>query len=839
MGLTGKSIKNTRIRRHLPDLTSWQRAGLFLAFLLPFTIMLVLFMVNGIYPFGGRSFLFSDMYHQYMPFFSEFIHKIKAGEGLSYSYNVGIGSNFLALYVYYLSSPLHLLMFLFPEAYLMEFMSYLVIIKIGLCGLTSAVYLRKRFQTKDLSVLIFSTIYALSGFMAAYNWNIMWLDCVILLPLILLGLERLVKEGRCLLYLVTLGLSIFTNYYLSIMICIFLVLYFVVLLLTEKRSIKIIRNFVLYSLLAGGLAAVLLVPEVCALIKTDFGEMNFPETVKSYFSVLDMLARHMMCIPAERGLDHWPNIYSGVITFLLIPMYAMNQRIPIRKRFAQLALAGVLLLGFSTNILDYIWHGMNYPDSLPARQSFIYIFLILNMCFEAFRYLDDMEGRHILYGYLISVGFLLFSEKFIEKEDFVLGIELLNLLFITLYAVLLYLYRTRIRADYRNFIIALLLIVTVAETGINTYSTSVGTVSRTSYLGQQNDYKALLAQIAEEETEEVFYRIEKFTRKTKNDGTLTGYPTASTFSSTLNSDVAKLYQNWGMRYSKVYYCFDGATALTSALLNVRYMFGEDDKEDNSLFNLTGNSGDIYLYQNNYTLPFGYVAPEGYDVPEGFYNEPLKLQNRMVSELGIREELFTKVSGTQQDDDVKLTVEQDGYYYALVTNSGTKMINASSDNYTREFDDLKKGVIIYLGYHEAGDVVMLTNGSEEDETPLITLNFYVMNEAVLEQALEVLSKQHLTNVVYDSTSLSGDIEMNRTGRLILSIPYEAGWSVLVDGEETKPALVGGTLMAFDLEAGYHTIQLNYVPQGKYAGILISVVCVGIFVLVVWRVRRKDH
>ena len=89
-----------------------QRGISVLAFFVPAFIMLVLFIIRGIYPFGDRSFLFSDMYHQYMPFLSEFVHKIKAGEGLFYSYNVGIGSNFLALYVYYLASPFNWLVFL-------------------------------------------------------------------------------------------------------------------------------------------------------------------------------------------------------------------------------------------------------------------------------------------------------------------------------------------------------------------------------------------------------------------------------------------------------------------------------------------------------------------------------------------------------------------------------------------------------------------------------------------------------------------------------------------------------------------------------------------------------
>lgn len=432
-----------------------QRGISVLAFFVPAFIMLVLFIIRGIYPFGDLSFLFSDMYHQYMPFLSEFVHKIKAGEGLSYSYNVGIGSNFLALYVYYVASPFNWLVFLLPESLIMEFMSYLVILRIGLMGLTFSIYLRKTFGKADPAVILFSTCYALSGYLAAYNWNVMWLDCLILLPLILLGVERLAREGRWVMYTVTLGLCILTNYYISIMICIFLVLYFGMLLITEyhimtegqSQKVKTvfgrIGRFAFASLLAGGLAAALLIPEVCAILRTDFGNSDFPGTLDSYFSVFDMLARHCLCVTTERGLEHWPNIYCGVAVFLLVPMYALNEKISVRKRFCNLALAGFLLLSFGTNVLDFLWHGLNYPDSLPARQSFLYIFLILVMCYDAFRNVEGTSPGQIIYGYLAAVVFLLACEKFVESEDFDTGIEVLTLVFVTIYGVILYLYRTR------------------------------------------------------------------------------------------------------------------------------------------------------------------------------------------------------------------------------------------------------------------------------------------------------------------------------------------------------------------------------------------------------------
>ncbi len=855
-----------------------------LAFLLPVAVMLVVFGIKGIYPFGGRSFLSTDLYHQYMPFFSEFMRSIKSGQGIAYTWNVGVGSNFLALYVYYLASPFHWLGLLVPEAHIMEFITYLVVFKIGLCGLTAFVYLYNRGRNvkggRDeweniFPALFFSLAYALSGFLAAYNWNIMWLDCVILLPVIVLGLELLVREGRPWLYCVSLGLSIFTNFYISIMICIFLVLYFVFLYLTEAHSmppagadaagrsggrrrgadgkrtgafrgrlkahLRPIGQFALYSLLAGAMAAVLLIPEVCALMETDFGDINFPEKAESYFPVLDMLARHCVAVSAEKGLDHWPNIYCGAAVFLFVPLYAAETGIPARRRFGMLALSGIMLLGFSTNVLNFIWHGLNYPDSLPARQSFIYIMLVLIMCCDAGYHLDLRDGsrrEHIIHVYLGSVAALLLVEKFAQHEDVLPGAEWLTLLFVTCYAAALYLAYTHRSGRWRMGLACFALTVMVAETGINTYVTSVSNVSRASYLEHQEDYKSLYEWVRGQE--DGFYRLEKFTRKTKNDGTLAGYPTASVFSSTMNSAVMDLYKRLGMRHSKVYYGYDGATAFTGALLNVKYLFGESEEYENGLYHRCNSSDDISLYKAEYALPFGYVAPAGYDLPEEGDSSGLLLQNRMVHDLGIEERLFVKCERDSSGDDVSFNAPEAGIYYGIITASGTKKVKVSGGHPgEQEFNDLKDGAVLYLGYLDAGDFVTISNNDEDDSSKNLAADIYRMDEGVLRSAIEVLSEESLEQVEYSSTRLTGRLVLEREGRLILSVPYEKGWRVTLNGEEAEPELFGGTFMAFDLQPGEYELSMEYVPYGRLAGILVSAAGVLGFGGMLWLGKRKKR
>lgn len=831
-------LMETKSKKWIPDI------GLLAAWGIPCGIMLLLFIINGIFPFGERSFLFSDMYHQYMPFFSEFTDKVRAGESLYYSWEVGIGSNFLALYIYYLASPLNWLAFLVPSAYLMEFMSYLVVFRIGMCGLTFCLYLRKHFETSSFSTVLFSCFYALSGYMAAYNWNIMWLDCVILLPLILLGLERLVKDGKGILYCLTLALCIFTNYYISIMVCIFLVLYFVVLLVNHERIVKPVLQFAGYSLLAGGMAAVVLVPAVSAMLGTEFAAMEFPTKLESYFSVLDELARHLICVQAEHGLAHWPNIYCGSAVLVLIPMFVVNSAIPMKRRFSMLVLAGILLISFSTNILNFIWHGFNYPNSLPARQSFIYIWVVLVMSYEAFWNIRELEKKQILYCFLAAVIFLLFCEKFVEEEAFMVWVEMLTLLFVVLYTILLYYHRTQEGSAWVWALGSLALLIVMIETGINTYNTSVGTVSRSEYLEDISDYQALY-RYAEEQTEG-FWRVEKFARTTKNDGSLAGYPTASVFSSTVNSAVGDIYENLGMRHSKVFYTFDGATGFTGALLNVQYMFGEtaDTFQDDAcllperLYSPVIESGNIKLYECNYALPFGYVVPADFQLPELKNSDAVKVQNQMVKDLGITQFLFTKEKTFAKEKKAQFNIKKDGYYYGLITTAGTTNVEATGDFGTKTFKDLKKNSILYLGYLQKGQELQLKNGEEEDDSPEISVTIYRMDVKVLEKALNKLSEQHMTDVEYDSTHISGKVSMKEPGKVMLSVPYEKGWQIKVNGEKAEPELFGGCFMMLPLDAGEYRIEMEYHAEGLIVGGILSIVCLILFTGVVLLGRKRE-
>ncbi|MDE7478591.1 MAG: YfhO family protein [Lachnospiraceae bacterium] len=817
------------------------------SFLVPTLIMFVIFVIQKIYPFGERSFLHIDMYHQYFPFLVEFYHKLKNGESLFFSWHTGIGSNFLALYAYYLASPFNWLCVLIPEKFLMEFLSYMVVLKIGLCGLTFTYYIRKHFHSDSWVILCFSLFYALSGFMAAYNWDVMWLDVVILAPLIILGIERLVTEGKCYMYCITLGLSILSNYYLSIMLCVFLVLYFAVLLIARRPSaentsaplafpkldgiknyyVKALIRFGVYSLLAGGMAAILLLPELAALRFTEFSDISFPSKIKTYFPVLDMLARHCFNVTVETGLDHWPNIYCGVLAFVLLPLYVLQKKIPMREKAPKLLLLGFMLISFSTNVLNFIWHGLNYPDSLPARQSFLYILLLLTLCYEAFLHIGEYTKGEITAVFSGVLFFILLCEKVVTDDAFTGVCFLFTGVFLLIYAVLIYYFRNH--SNFSRTLCICAILITVTESGVNTYLTSVPTVSRTTYLSNYDSYQTLTDRTVQNENND-FFRFEKFARRTQNDAMLIGFQGGSYFSSTLNSLVSDFYEKYGMKGSRVNYCFDGATPVTAAFLSNRYMLYTLDRGYDNLYELVDTEDKLYLYKNNYSLSLGYMVSssetlfnDAAAVEENIHEEdtddknlnPIQRQNKLVHHLGVDDDdVFYEVDVSSYGDNADIYIDEDAHYYAYTSNTKIDTIKLNYENESKSFTQIKKKYILDLGYHEAGET--LTLKSENGES--LKLTAYKLNEPALSQLIRLLNRQTMTVDSYDETSLNGHIDVTSASQLVLSIPYDPGWTLYVDGVKTDMDLFEDTFISTYLEEGSHTIALKYFPKGFIPGVI---------------------
>ena len=816
------------------------RDGYIAAFFVPVVIMIIIFAQRGIFPFGEESFLRTDMYHQYAPFFSEFRHKLAEGGSLLYSWDIGLGVNFAALYAYYLASPLNWLLILCPGKYVIEFMTAAIVLKIGLAGLSFTCYLRKRSGVPDFGACFFGIFYALSGYMAAYSWNIMWLDCIVLFPLILLGLEQLVREKKGLLYCISLALSILSNYYISIMICIFMVIYFAVLMVLDWENFKdgwgkCIGLFAGCSLLAGGLAAAVLLPEIFALQSTASGEMSFPQTVESYFSIVDMLARHIGNVQVEIGLEHWPNIYCGTAVLMLFLLYLVCRNISLREKAVYCSLLLFFLASFSVNVLNFIWHGFHYPNSLPARQSFIYIALMLTVCFQAYRNLDRFSDRSILAAFLGAVSFVLLSQKFREGDEaYHFAVFYGAVFFLAVYAGLMVLYRRRgqgERGRKRAALAALLTLFTVCvEAAVNTTCTSVTTTSRTAYTADNGAVETLAASLKGSTD---FYRIEKTDQRTKNDGAWMHFPSVSLFSSMAHADVTEFMKSLGCEGSTNAYSITGSTPFVDCLLSVKYAFYPREQSMDRLEYVQDYQG-TYLYANRYTLPLGFMIP---DIMKNEWHlnmaNPADVQNSLCS-LFDAPDVLQEETGLGNGPSLIYTPEEAGEYYAFVSNKQVKSVSLKKGEEKDTFDNINRGYLIEVGMVEAGETLAFQNEEGNED---LGIRLYRYNEAGLEHVYRKLAESPLILSVWEDDRLKGTVDAGMGGTLFTSIPYDKGWTVTVDGQERQPQELFGAFLGIELEPGSHVIECSYLPEGLKEGMMISLFCVAVLAAAVFISRRR--
>ncbi len=820
------------------------RLGYVLSFLIPVIVLAGIFIGREVYPFGDNIYLRSDCYHQYAPFYKELYRKITEGGNLTYSWNIGMGVNFTALYGYYLASPVNLLLgIIAPTGNILFTMDLLIVIKTGLCGLTCGYYLHKRFNHSTISFAAVSIFYALSSYMAAFSWNIMWLDCLLLLPLIILGLDRLVDENKYFLYTITLGISIFSNYYISIMICIYLVAYFIYRMVTtdmtdlKKFFITRILTFTKASLIAGGIGACMILPEIAALSYTVSGEFNFPEQWSNYFSILDMLSRSLMNVEVSIFNAHDPNLYCTVAVFMFVPLYFFCDKISKKEKIGNAVLIFFFFTCFNMNIPNYIFHGFHFPNSLPARESFIYIFLLITIVYQTLIHIRDFTSKQVYGCFFGGVAVMLLIEELYVDSTYTFEIVYMSILFLVFYLIIAACLRnTKIN---RTFMIYVLFIVCIAEATINSdHESSYKPTGYSAYLEDNQAIEDLVAGIEDDD----FYRIEKLNRKTKNDAAWNDYKGVSIFSSTANGFFTDYLGSLGFEKSTNAYSYYGSTPFTSALLSVKYVISNKLIEEPYLMTLYDyNEGaSRYLYKLDYSLPLGFMIPSDFKdnwVYEG--NNPFAVQNSFVEAATGYTDMFTQVYARSEGSYTTIETSEACDLYIYVTNyvdsinwhatanDGTVISgNASGLNHRQ---------IVHIGDVPAGTAV--TVSTTDSDVSSLQLYAYAFHQDVFELTFNALASEGLVIEEYDDTSIKGTITSSADGLMYTSIIYDRGWSAYIDGEEVEITSINDALVAIPVPAGTHTIELKYWPTNLTPGLLITFASIAILVLLIVMDKKK--
>lgn len=856
-----------------------QRNKLILAaFCLPVILMLLAFLVMGIYPAGENQIAVIDMYHQYVPFLGELQSKLQSGGSLFYTWNGAGGSNFWNLLAYYGASPLNLILVLFPKKFLMEGVTLILLLKIGLAGSTMAVYLRaivweKDKRSADISLVGFATLYALCSYVMAYYWCIMWMDAVALLPLCILGLHKILDGRSGVFYTVCLALVVFINYYMAIMVCIFILFYYPVLYFIKVQGesaghfFKTTGRAVGYSLLGVLMSAVMLLPTWMSMQSTYYISADMPEKTELYNDLLDIL--NQMLPNAELTYrEGLPNLYCGMFVVILLVFYWISRTIPLREKLLNGAFLVFLIFSLNINKLDFIWHGFHFPNQLPYRYTFMICFLLIAMAYQVFQRVDAIRVNHLWILLAAGGGYYLVAQKILTEHIKDLDLFVYSgLAWLALYVAILILYKKG-RLP-KNLLLILTVILLTCEMASNTCTSidQVGTTQRSNYYANEADIAKLVKKT--EGTDDRFGRTEMNDNYILNCPAMYHYKGISQFSSSLNANATALMEHIGVEGApdKNRFNYNQTDPVTNAMLNIRYLIGKNLPIDDSDFKQIAKSGNSRLYESIYPLSIGYMTADTIRTWNYEQENPFMVLDDYVR--AVTQNKYTSVFTEIEPVDVSAAnielsstgdgmwdstlknetkksktiltyqAQQTGKQYLFIEADDADAITVSQEKKDDKIEIRNDcGSIVNLGEMDSGTEFTVTIEYKEGKGGSVVSHVCTMDEAVWQDAYKMLSASMLDVTDYGDSCLKGTIDVQEDGVFVTSVPYEAGWKLKVDGHTREiNELIGGAWISTSLSAGEHQIELSFRPPGLIAGLLITLASIGLLIAAEWWRRRR--
>ena len=819
-------------------------------------IISAVYALQDVAPLGKNSLLTIDFFHQYGPMLAELRRRVLNGTSLIYSFNMGMGLPFFRNFFNYLSSPINILLVLFKHKDILMSYSVIIGLKAALSALTMSIFLRKKVG-KNYAFVALSLLYAFSAYFTAYYWNIMWLDGMVMLPLIALGIDKLVKENKILFYVISLAVMLFTNYFIGYMLCIFSVLYFIISMVTENRNYKIKSilkkglSFGGASLLAGGLCALFLIPLFMGIKDISATGDVFPTSQYYAFSFKEFFFNHFSGVGStvlKSGITTAPNISIGVISIPLLLLFIINPKIKVTIKASYLLFLLFLIISFRWAPLDFIWHAFHVPNDLPYRYSFIYSFVLTLVCAYSIKNIKNIKPLFVGISFVLTLV-LITLMKTMEFANINNDMLIVNYIIITIFYLcyLLYFYFR----NWNRWSICFMIIATSLECVMAINNNWMIDQNIEGFYSDYNQITDNLEFIKNQDNG--FFRTEKLSMLTFNDPSWYGYNGQVTFSSMEYENMAILQHNLGMPSNEINsYYYKDTTPVYNMMFDMKYLLG--DSLDTT--NYTQIKDHVYKFNNSVGLMFG--VNDDVKLWKTTYTNPISNQNEFIRRSTNIDMIFDRIDDFSKEvvlkNDlhtiVKYTIPNfnDNYYIVYPDNAGYDFIFTNGNLYY-DGDDYKyaedfEGFHIY-SYSDCNEKYII---SEKTSQKYITVfvgysfevdnsfSIYKLNTDKFNTVYDMFIKNKVDLVEFKEHYIKAKSNLDKDMLIYTSIPYDLGWKVYVDGKETNTYSIGNALLGYDMPKGDHVIELVYkIPYFKL-GLGISLTSLGL--LVIWQVLKKD-
>ena len=845
--------------------------------LIPAVMILAIFLLFSIIPFGHRTWLTIDLGQQYVDFFSYYQDTLlHHPEQFFYSFSKSIGGEMVSLWSYYLLSPFNLIFLLIPRSAIAMGVSLLIFLKLVSCTVSFAVLLDVKFKQRNGTALLFALSYGFMSYLSANQFNVMWLDALIALPLIVLGVDALLQKRNPLYYVLPLSLTILSNYYTGYMICLFLGLYFpyAFLMMNDSFSWKTFGKqfvrFIFYSVLSIGLMMVILLPTFYSLLGSKGTATTIAWSLTSEYNPLLMVSKLFLgSFDFQEMQKGYPNIFVGSLALFSFLSYFKEKRISLFQRLYALFITVIILISFNIEMLDKLWHAGQFPNWYSYRFSFLFSFWIVFLGYQwALKKTTIGVRETFVYFILIlaaGIGFILFPQDYLQGWQIALGFGLSMGI---LYSLILI---GRGKRMHQKFLISFVVI----ELLLN----SIITLSRLGY-EMNSEFSAYQSSLENWSTvlrpaENEFYRSEKTMLRSKNDSLQVPTYGVSHFSSTFEKETERFFDAIGVRQGNAYVNYSNGTLLTDALLGIKNTFIETtdatynerwERKDLEDFSTIASFDEGHIVTNPNALSIAYPMKailKSMKVPT---NHPITMQNQLANALSgttSPKNIFTKVpyettfenisaspvvyQRVQLEDNTRFgtitltfTPEtNDPIYLEMAGTIGEEDLEMTLNGEPYAFYPVQsKPVILSVAKNQKGHPQTLQIIVKADGFEFSKLSLYSLNTTLLNERLEQTKAQELKLETFSATQFSGTMDVLEDSTVLTTIPYSKGWKVWVDGQEVQTYKILDSLLGFTISKGAHHIEYRYTTPFLLEGSLVSLASLLLLSYILYKRKKTD-
>ena len=785
------------------------------AFIITFLILVIAYMANGIFPGSEKNIFVSDMGAQYVGFYSYLRYLGQGFNTVMYQTMGALGGGYFGTWAYYSSDPINLVVLLFDPLRLADAIYYLTLIKISLCSVTFALYLKKGHIgcDKNIVILISSVSYALMSFNITYSLDIMWLSGSIMLPLVILGIDNILDSKRRELFIISLAYAVIANYYTAYMIVLYCVIYYIYRAACESYDVK---RFFRHTaeLFACGILSAFVSAWLWLPVLVDLSKGKFQEGSRKYYGLIrEPLQNLRQFLPFSftgiTGNDA-PPLYCGLLITVFFVLYFFQKKISLRKKISALVVTVVFWLSLSYNLFDVVWHCFRMPNGFPGRYSFVVSFFMISIFAESFDKVPFPDRKKVSKALNVAVCLFAAADVTVNSAYCIYSLD-----------------HDRLAGGYLK------------------------SESYYEFYYRNEIYKALGYTYPS--------RIASYRDYSHDDGFVFEVPSLDYYSSSYNYNISMFFRDLGMN-SIFHYTNDcGLCPVSASVLNVNgavaYSIGSSTEYSLmfSMYELVYNTEDFALYRNPYQGSLGYLYTDD-TYSQAVSDDVFSNLNHLYHDF-TGEDVFIRCEREDKDvspideniafaKEITIYPEAGKHIFMYISPNDYYRNNMQGCNDYLYFEgalvayytDAPDRYIVDLGYSDGSTLNFLFE-TDDIENEIF---FYSFDDELFVNTVGTLTDRGLRNVDYSPKAIVSSITADKDCNLAIFLPYEAGYEIKVDGTPVEYSAYADCVLSIPVSEGEHNIRISYFTPGLKPAIIISLA--GLLMLIAYiffdeRNRRK--